>query len=308
MDQKHYRLKQTMRLGNDYPKLVMADGCMGWNVYDKLTNGSLIQRMSAPYCNGFYVVIWNVDARLTLSFNGQTIEVPAKSLLCIPSGRLLKWQNHTCSGFYTFVFSEDLFNMIAPDLAREARFMLFDTVRVVGPVGAQDHARFKGLIDAVKDEIEAHRNEARKLRRMQIAQLSCFLAKLMDIRERCIEMDNGLDGNDNRLVNLYLKFIEMVEGHFITSMTITGYLKALGVSRSVLYRAVKTVAGQSPMAIVRQRRLDEAKRLLCESEMSVNGIAKRLGFRKLARFDQFFLTMMGVSPSDYRKSCYDSFA
>lgn len=100
----------------------------------------------------------------------------------------------------------------------------------------------------------------------------------------------------------------MVEARFITSMSMTDYLKALGVSRSVLYRTVTMVAGQSPMAIVRQRRLDEAKRLLCESEMSVNDIAKRLGFRKLARFDQFFLTMTGVSPSDYRKSCYDSFA
>jgi AraC-like DNA-binding protein len=55
------------------------------------------------------------------------------------------------------------------------------------------------------------------------------------------------------------------------------------------------------MAYVRERRLEEAKALLRDTEHTLDEIAARVGFRAAGSFTQAFARSVGMTPSTYRR-------
>ena len=61
-------------------------------------------------------------------------------------------------------------------------------------------------------------------------------------------------------------------------------------------------AGVSPSAYRASRRIEQAKDLLCHSDLSVEEIAERLHFDNPSYFCRVFKKAVGLPPSTYRKS------
>lgn len=77
--------------------------------------------------------------------------------------------------------------------------------------------------------------------------------------------------------------------------------RELGFSRSSLYRKVKAITGLSINQFVRKVRLNQAAKLIEQSEMNVSQIAYEVGFNDLKYFRNCFKEQFGVPPSIYRK-------
>ena len=73
-----------------------------------------------------------------------------------------------------------------------------------------------------------------------------------------------------------------------------------GMSYPLFRREFKAQTGFSPHAYVIAFRLNKAKSLLRNSEMSIRGIAKAIGFSSLAYFSAAFQRHEGVSPREWR--------
>lgn len=65
-------------------------------------------------------------------------------------------------------------------------------------------------------------------------------------------------------------------------------------------RAFRSYFGESPYQYRRQRQLDLAKMLLDETELSVAGVAARVGIDDPLYFSRIFKKYVGLSPSQYR--------
>lgn len=76
--------------------------------------------------------------------------------------------------------------------------------------------------------------------------------------------------------------------------------KALGMSRSQLFRKVKALTGTSPSLLVRSIRLQEAQILLRDTDLNIAEIAYEVGFSTPAYFSTAFLEEFGSSPSEWR--------
>jgi len=74
----------------------------------------------------------------------------------------------------------------------------------------------------------------------------------------------------------------------------------LGVSSSILNAAFKRRLGISIAVYVRSERLRIAKRLLLQTSMSIQDIARELGFSGPANFSTSFRQHVGVSPTEFR--------
>lgn len=75
----------------------------------------------------------------------------------------------------------------------------------------------------------------------------------------------------------------------------------LHLSRSQVYRKIKAVTGISTSIFIRSIRLQEARKLLLSSPLTISEIAYQVGFKTPVYFSQIFKQTFGKSPSDIRK-------
>jgi signal transduction histidine kinase/ligand-binding sensor domain-containing protein/DNA-binding response OmpR family regulator len=83
--------------------------------------------------------------------------------------------------------------------------------------------------------------------------------------------------------------------------TIDVLVKKIGMSRSVLYRKLKALTGQSIAELVKTIKLKKAAQLLMTTNMSVSEIAFALNFNDQKHFRQSFKALFNQLPSAYRK-------
>ena len=85
-----------------------------------------------------------------------------------------------------------------------------------------------------------------------------------------------------------------------TDFTLPYICKAMGYSRAQLYRKIKELTGTSPSLYIRTFRLQKAKELLKNTDLSISEIAYQVGFKNLSYFSRSFSEEFGISPSESR--------
>ncbi len=99
----------------------------------------------------------------------------------------------------------------------------------------------------------------------------------------------------------FYKFKELVEEHYGNHCTVSAYAEALNVSSKTLTTITKTIVGKTPAAIISERLILEAQRLLRYTTLQIGEIAFRLGFEDASYFIKFFKRYMNDSPNKFRK-------
>lgn len=98
------------------------------------------------------------------------------------------------------------------------------------------------------------------------------------------------------------RFRELVEARYRTDAQVEDYAAALKVHPKRLRAACLGFAGATPLRVIQERRLLEAKRLLLYSNMTVAETAYYLGFQDPAYFTRFFSKACQISPRGFREA------
>lgn len=83
-------------------------------------------------------------------------------------------------------------------------------------------------------------------------------------------------------------------------LTIEKVAQLVGLSTQHVCRVLKRERGLTFAGLLRDVRLREAQRLLCEPSCSVKEIAFRVGFRHPSQFTRAFTSRCGEPPSEFR--------
>ena len=86
------------------------------------------------------------------------------------------------------------------------------------------------------------------------------------------------------------------------SLTIGDVAKAVGCCTKTLSRAINNLSGLNFSTLLSILRVDEARVLLLESDMTITDIAMQCGFNSERNFYRQFKNSTGLSPNQYRKS------
>jgi AraC-like DNA-binding protein len=82
--------------------------------------------------------------------------------------------------------------------------------------------------------------------------------------------------------------------------------KAIGLSRSQLYRRLYPLTRLAPSKYIRFVRLQQAKELMEKEDLTVGEAAFRTGFVNLSHFTRVFRQQFGFNPSHFRKLCQEN--
>jgi AraC-like DNA-binding protein len=80
---------------------------------------------------------------------------------------------------------------------------------------------------------------------------------------------------------------------------------AVNMSRSNLFRKLKSLTGQSPLEFIFSMRLKKSLELLLHRKMNVSEIAFEVGFKNPSSFTKAFKKQFGKSPSLFLKEITD---
>jgi len=105
-------------------------------------------------------------------------------------------------------------------------------------------------------------------------------------------------GGTASIARKFVALLGLPGGHL---RTVQGSARRLGVSPAYLNEAVKSVLRRTPGQLIRQTQLLEAKRLLAQTDLSVQQVAKELGFADPSYFCRFFRREAGVTPGVFRR-------
>lgn len=98
--------------------------------------------------------------------------------------------------------------------------------------------------------------------------------------------------------------LEQIEGKILETggnITLAECADALGVHQTYIWKILKMEKGKTFSEFVEEYKLEEAKRLLLDTNMSVNEIAEKLGYTNAQNFIRFFSKGTGLTPGKFRK-------
>ncbi|MCP5535206.1 MAG: helix-turn-helix domain-containing protein [Akkermansiaceae bacterium] len=97
------------------------------------------------------------------------------------------------------------------------------------------------------------------------------------------------------------KATEYIDQHIGDPITVDQLALKAGISRASLQRQFKETFGCGVATEIRRRRMDQAKALLIESDMSATAIADKLGYSSVAQFYRLFKKESGLTCGEYRE-------
>ena len=98
------------------------------------------------------------------------------------------------------------------------------------------------------------------------------------------------------------RFRQLVDEHYLVEIGVEFYADRLCVTPNYLNKLVRTALGQSTKQFIQNRRIEEAKRLLRYTDLSVTDIAEHLNYDTATYFVRAFSRQTGMTPLQFRST------
>ncbi len=160
---------------------------------------------------------------------------------------------------------------------------------------AKEYKKLDTLHEVFLDELETKDT-------IQAEMLRMLMARFIIITTRLLKAKEGLvDAARTTKIDLLRAFNLLVETHFKEEHSVAFYA-------DLLFKSPKTLSNnfsklnKSPLQIIHERIILEAKRLLIYTDKTAKEIAYEVGFEDASHLSRLFKRHTSLSPSDFKKS------
>ena len=115
-------------------------------------------------------------------------------------------------------------------------------------------------------------------------------------------MDSQADSERSRNISMLFPALKFMHDNFRSDISMTQLSDIIGITPQHFCRVFKKTMNARPNEFLTQIRLDEAKRLLNDKEITVSEAAERSGFKNAGYFSTVFRKYEGISPQQFKKS------
>jgi AraC-like DNA-binding protein len=263
-----------------------------------LTDGSIKGRnyFKEKTNNSFYTIVFNIGIYTYIEIDGVNHAFPAYSIIPIMFNQSYIFRD--TEGLVMWQFNREFYCIVNHD--REvgcAGFLFYGSWgQLVLETTEEVRKKLLLLLGVFKDEFEERDDIQGNMLRMLLVRLIITITRMA--REKYLP---GRKEADTKF-NLLRQFNLLVEGQFRSEHEVQFYAAALYKSPKTLANTFARFNAGSPLQIIHQRLIMEAKRLLYYTDKSIKEISGDLGFEDAAHFTKFFKNQLKMSPSDFKKS------
>ncbi|HRH66096.1 MAG TPA: helix-turn-helix transcriptional regulator [Bacteroidia bacterium] len=244
----------------------------------------------------FNLIYLLLDGEHDVKLGADHLQLNPNDLVIVPENTLYASDHiKNCKGFCIHFKSEFLKPLLTKPLAEEFPFFQFDAPHIIHLQTQESEivqTSFRNIIE------EYTRSSPEK----NFILCNLILILLLRIRELYRSRVIEIKKNSSRREQLANAFKHLVEQEFIECRTVNAYAEKLHISSKHLSEVVSEILGRSPLQIIHDLLLLEAKVQLRSTSKSVSEIAYLLKFDDPSHFTHFIKKRTGLSPQELRKT------
>lgn len=250
-----------------------------------------------PHMHSFYQIIWFMSGEGKHYVDFNEYEVKENTLFFVSKGQIHHFDNNMYEGciiHFNESFIADNENYVSIFLNHNI-FHSFEKEPLF-EIKEMDTKELHGIANQMYTEMWTPSQFAHAEYLKLLLHLFLIVIQRFGVRKDC----NRLSMN-NLSHTHFVKFRKLLEENYSKIHTVREYADMLNISSKTLTNCTNEISGQTPLEIINNRIVLEARRLLAFSDKNVNEIGFELGFEDSSYFVKFFKRQMKILPRDYRK-------
>lgn len=251
-----------------------------------------------PHLHSFYQIIWFKKGEGIHYVDFKEYPITNDTLFFISPGQIHYFENNQNFEGIIIHFNE---SFLSNEGSSENVFLKYNVFNAFDAVPyylvkPEDAQKLDFIIQEMECEIKNENLFAHK------DLLKYFVKIFLIYIQRTGERGNGIPLCINNSSNrTFVRFRQILEHHYHTMHTVKEYANHLNVSTKTLTNCVYESSHKTPLALINDRIILEAKRQLLHSSLKVKEIAFQLGFEDPSYFVKFFKRNTGYLPAEFRE-------
>ena len=251
------------------------------------------------HSHSFYTIIWFQRGEGEHYVDFDQYKVCQDRVFFLSPGQLHRFDERHNQIGYVLEFSDDF---LQDEMTSESLFLKYDVFNAFDTPPYRDLAA-EGVpcLQRLTEAIEAELSQEESF-----AHHDC-LAMLVRLFLITVQRFGRVDSDVPSLTftspkhRLFVKFRQTLEQHFRDVHTVQEYASLLSVTAKTLTACTLECTRQTPLKLINDRLILEARRLLRYTDQPSKEVAFRLGFDDPSYFVKFFKRETGLLPLDFRE-------
>lgn len=242
-----------------------------------------------------FKILWSKDSELNITIDDYQMNMQKNEMIFCTPLNVIEFPSET-EGLISFVFNKEFFCIQTNDDQVSCHGLLFfgSSQPVKIALNETDSHNFNIMTDMFKEDLSIKDH-------LQGEMLRSLLKRLLIKSTRLAKEELPKTVISNAQMDTIRAYNVLVEKHFREFHNVKDYANLLFKSPKTLSNLFPKFNEKSPLMVINDRILLEAKRLLLYSKQTINEIALELGYKDPGHFSKFFKNHIGSSPSEYRK-------
>jgi len=260
-------------------------------------NDEEIEHNLMPHLHDFYSIFWVESGEAIHATEFVEYSLKADTILFVPPGLKHRMYIDKSVGGTYILFNEDFIQYNRTNHVPLKEYRLFNNsdFKSLITVVPEKREKLNNITGLIFDELQNSDDYSQDI---VLNLLHLFLLesrRIFDQQNRAPKEE--LDTTPDTTI---IKFKQLIEENFTKEKNVSPYAEMLNMNPSCLNELAKRTTGITAGELIRNRVIDETKKLLYSSKMSGKEIAYELGFDDPAYFSRFFKKYTGITLKEFR--------
>lgn len=255
------------------------------------------KHFNKPHKHNFFLCVLFTEGTGTHEIDFESYPIEKGSVFFLRPGQSHFWQFTSIPKGYIFFHSREFYEVQLTDIK------LFQLPFYASPKKIpliKLNARNLQVVVSRFREINNEYSDHQPMKRLKLVSLIQLL--YIDLTRLYLEKDELKSQESVRYLIIVGELESLVESYYPSQKSASFYAEKLHISTKHLNRVLKAVLNRTTTQLITERVILEAKRLLVQSNDSLNEISVILGYREYAHFSKVFKNFTATTPLDFRKS------
>jgi len=244
----------------------------------------------------FYKIIWAKDDAITIGIDGYSVRLEKNHVLFCTPFNMIQLEPFITGGI-SLIFDREFYCIRDHDHEVSCNGFLFlgSSAPAMVKLTEKESQSFKLHFMFLEEEFETDDHIQGEMLRVLLKRL---LIKSVRLLKKTL-IDPTLEQPKMDIIRQYNL---LVEANFRDKHKVLDYADLLNKSPKTLSNLFAKFNNKTPLQVINDRIILEAKKLLLLSEKSSKEIAYSLGFIEASHFSKFFKNHVGMSPIHYKRT------